>query len=169
MTERLGFQLVKNHGLFEVRDYPKHVLVSTLEFGDLSAAGNQAFRRLANYIFGGNRANQTIAMTAPVFQAKTKDGYRISFVMPKGMEFHNLPATSDSSLAFEEVDALRYAAISFSGMASEGLFAAKAAALEAALQSNGFEVAGPAIYARYDGPWKPFFLRHNEVLIPLLR
>lgn len=169
MTERLGFQLVRSQGSFEIRDYPQHLLVSTFEIGDLASAGNQAFRRLANYIFGGNQANQAIAMTAPVLQAKTASGYKVSFVMPAGMVYENLPSTRDQSLAFEEVQAVRYAATSFSGLASESLFEAKAKVLAKAIQSAGLEAAGPAVYARYDGPWKPFFLRHNEVLIPLKR
>ena len=31
----------------------------------------------------------------------------------------------------------------------------------------GLAPAGPPVYARYDPPWTPWFLRRNEVLVPL--
>lgn len=167
MTEKLGYQVIENLGDFEVRLYPPHILVSTNESGSMSAAGNQAFRRLANYIFGGNSAGKSIAMTAPVLQAQKEDGFITSFVMPASMDMQAMPSSSDSSLSFSEQPGGKFAAVSFSGLASQPLFDSKAESLKKQLAANNIEVAGPAIYARYDGPWTPFFLRHNEVLIPL--
>lgn len=167
MTEKLGYQVIENLGDFEVRLYPPHILVSTNESGSMSAAGSQAFRRLANYIFGGNNAGKSIAMTAPVLQAQKEDGFITSFVMPASMSMQNMPSSSDSSLSFSEQPGGKFAAVSFSGLASQSLFDSKAKSLKNHLAENNIEVAGPAIYARYDGPWTPFFLRHNEVLIPL--
>ncbi len=167
MTEKLGYQVIENLGDFEVRLYPPHILVSTNESGSMSAAGSQAFRRLANYIFGGNNAGKSIAMTAPVLQAQKEDGFITSFVMPASMSMQNMPSSSDSSLSFSEQPGGKFAAVSFSGLASQPLFDSKAKSLNKQLTANNIQVAGPAIYARYDGPWTPFFLRHNEVLIPL--
>lgn len=51
----------------DVRRYAARVVAETLVMGgSFHAAGNEGFRRLAGYIFGGNRIRQTIAMTAPV-------------------------------------------------------------------------------------------------------
>lgn len=33
--------------------------------------------------------------------------------------------------------------------------------------ANDFKVLGEAIWARYDAPFKPWFLRRNEILIPI--
>jgi hypothetical protein len=52
-------------------------------------------------------------------------------------------------------------------MASQTLFDSKSKTLKEKLAAKNIEIAGNAIYARFDGPWTPFFLRHNEVLIPL--
>jgi hypothetical protein len=167
MTEKLGYQVIENRGDFEIRQYPPHILVSTDESGSMSNAGTQAFRRLANYIFGGNNAGRSIAMTAPVLQAQKEDGFVTSFVMPASMSMSEMPSSSDRTLSFSEQPGGKFAAVSFSGLASQPLFDSKAKSLRKQLDAKQIVTAGPAIYARYDGPWTPFFLRHNEVLIPL--
>ena len=78
-----------------------------------------------------------------------------------------MPSSSDPTLSFSEHPGGKFAAVSFSGLASQPLFDSKAKALKEALAKKKLEIAGAAIYARFDGPWTPFFLRHNEVLIPL--
>jgi hypothetical protein len=167
MTEKLGYQVIENLGDIEIRQYPPHILVSTIEPGSMSTAGNQSFRRLANYIFGGNNSGKSIAMTAPVMQAKKEEGFVTSFVMPASMSMSQMPTSSDRSLSFAEHPGGRFAAVSFSGLASQTLFDSKAKWLKEQLAAKHIESDGQAIYARFDGPWTPFFLRHNEVLIPL--
>ncbi len=167
MTEKLGYKVIENLGDIEIRQYPPHILVSTIESGSMSTAGSQSFRRLANYIFGGNNAGKSIAMTAPVMQAQKDEGFVTSFVMPASMSMSQMPASSDKTLSFSEHPGGKFAAVSFSGLASQPLFDSKAKALKEKLAAKNIEVAGAAIYARFDGPWTPFFLRHNEVLIPL--
>jgi len=167
MTEKLGYQIIEKLGDIEIRQYPPHILVSTIEQGSMSTAGSQSFRRLANYIFGGNNAGKSIAMTAPVMQAKKDDGFVTSFVMPASMSMSQMPSSSDRTLSFSEQPGGKFAAVSFSGMASQTLFDSKSKTLKEKLAVKNIEIAGAAIYARFDGPWTPFFLRHNEVLIPL--
>ncbi len=41
------------------------------------------------------------------------------------------------------------------------------AALRQWLEASDMEPTGPAIAARYDPPFKPWFLRRNEVLLPV--
>ena len=167
MTEKLGYQVIEDLGGFEIRQYQPHILVSTNEPGSMATAGNKSFRRLANYIFGGNDAGRSIAMTAPVLQAQREQGFITSFVMPASMSMSQMPSSSDRSLSFSEQPGGKFAAVSFSGLASQPLFDSKATWLRQQLLANQIETAGQAVYARYDGPWTPFFLRHNEVLIPL--
>lgn len=133
MTEKLGYQVIENLGAFEIRQYPPHILVSTNESGSMSTAGSQSFRRLANYIFGGNNAGKSIAMTAPVMQAKKEEGFVTSFVMPASMSMSQMPSSSDPTLSFSEHPGGKFAAVSFSGLASQPLFDSKAKALKEAL------------------------------------
>jgi hypothetical protein len=37
------------------------------------------------------------------------------------------------------------------------------------LGKSGYEAVGGPVYARYNGPWTPFFMRRNEVLVPVKR
>ena len=59
----------------EIRRYGDTVIAETvIDASTYADAGNEGFRRLAGYIFGGNQSKQKIAMTAPVAMAPmTKD------------------------------------------------------------------------------------------------
>ena len=52
MTEVQKYEVVKSYKEFEVRAYAPFITVSTHESGNMLSAGNQAFRKLANFIFG---------------------------------------------------------------------------------------------------------------------
>lgn len=167
MTEKLSYEVIAKLAGTEIRHYPQHIRVSTFDAGDMATSGNRSFRRLANYIFGSNESRQSIAMTAPVLQQPTGEGFRTSFVMPMAMSMSTMPSTSDVSLQMELAEAGLFGAISFSGQASQKLFGNKSQTLTGLLVSTGHEISGDPIYARYNGPWTPVFLRRNEVLIPI--
>lgn len=167
MTEQLSYRVVAKLPHAEIRRYPPHLLISTFESGRMPESGNQAFRRLANYIFGGNQQSKSIAMTAPVLQQPNHHGYETSFVMPASMTLEDMPGTSDSSLRIQQATGGLYAAITFSGLASGELFEKKTKELKEIIKAADYRESGAAVFARYNGPWTPFFLRRNEVLIPL--
>lgn len=167
MTEQLSYEVVAKLARAEIRRYPEHIRVTTFDSGDMAASGNRSFRRLANYIFGSNEARQSIAMTAPVLQQASEEGFRTSFVMPMAMSFSAMPSTSDQSLKLELAEGGLFGAITFGGLANQKLFGDKSQTLTKFLESEGYQVSGDPIYARYNGPWTPSFLRRNEVLIPI--
>jgi hypothetical protein len=59
------------------------------------------------------------------------------------------------------------AAVTFGGGWNAERFAQKAAELTSAVHSMGLKPQGSVYFARYDPPWKPWFLKRNEVLIAL--
>ena len=59
------------------------------------------------------------------------------------------------------------AVIRFSGAWGEPRFAEHERQLRGMIESRGLEVAGAAEYARYNPPMTPWFLRRNEILIPV--
>ena len=64
---------------FEIRRYQPHVVAETSVEGSFDAAGDEAFRRLAGFIFGKNDGGGAAAMTAraaPEAAAQPGEGIR---------------------------------------------------------------------------------------------
>ncbi len=166
MTEVQSYRVIKSLRGFELREYDPHTLVTTWSQGDLGSSAYNAFGYLAGFIGGNNQKRQAIAMTAPVLQRESGDGFEVSFVMPAGMS--DVPTPSSSALRIEHFDRSTFAALSFSGFARESLFRAKEQKLRQLLTEQGFEVIGKPRFARYNGPWTPGPLRRNEVLLEIV-
>lgn len=174
-------------GPFEVRDYPPLLAAETIVEGGRSEAVNAGFRTLARFIFGANRSRQEIAMTAPVIQSRADrgetiamtapviqtpaagDAYAVQFLMPSGYTAETVPQPTDPNVRIVTVPARRVAVIRFTGLWTEGSLHREEAALRAAIARHGLTIAeGEApSFAFYDPPWTPFFMRRNEVMVPL--
>ena len=169
--EQPTFATLDQSGHFEIRQYEAHLLASTFIEGEMREASNQGFRRLAGYIFGGNRSAdgkpEKIAMTSPVNMVRSESGWVMTFMMPSAYEIDSLPIPKDSRVMIRPSDGGLYGAVRFSGIWSEKRFLDFRVELERFVAERGWQVAGEPVIARYDPPWKPFFLRRNEVLIPL--
>lgn len=167
MTEELPFKLVAKEPGFEVRLYPKHVLVQVVTKGEFNSAASQGFRPLVNYISGRNTSNEKFAMTAPVLHAPADELHTISFVLPEGVKLTDLPLPLDAKVSTVEVKEHYAAAISFRGLASYEHFRSYGNRLIQALKAANLKSIGDPYYARFDPPWKPGFLRRNEAIIDL--
>lgn len=168
MTERQPYTVVRQHDRFEVRHYPAHMLVQVDVRGGLDTGAGAGFGPLFQYISGGNSGGQSIAMTAPVVQQPHGDGMQtVSFVMPADMDQSSTPRPRDPRVRTVAVAARTVAARRFTGAARASRFADQGADLIAAVRSAGFEPVGEVYYARFDPPWKPGFLRHNEALVEI--
>jgi hypothetical protein len=169
VTEEQPYEVLEEHGRFEVRRYPEHLVAETEVGGPFELAGNLAFPRLARYIGGHNRSSRTVAMTAPVVQEQAPGTrrYVVGFVMPADVGAEELPEPTDPTVRLRRVPAGTAAALRFSGRWSKGSFEKRAAQLLAAVAEAGLEVDGPVRYARFDPPWTPWFKRTNEVVVPL--
>ncbi|MEL7485966.1 MAG: heme-binding protein [Pseudomonadota bacterium] len=166
----------------EIRDYPALLYAEVDVGGDRDAAANRAFRILAAYIFGDNKTRGEIAMTAPVTQAPSEKIamtapvtqspaagglWTVRFGMPSKYTRATLPEPTDDRIRIIEVPARRVAAIVFSGRLTDRNFERHGEALTALLSSKGLETVGVQEYAYYNGPFTPFFMRRNEVLVEL--
>lgn len=174
------YDVVEKNEAFEIRRYAPYIVAETAVEGDFGDAGRDAFRRLAGYIFGGNDGGARVPMTAPVMQeakgakiAMTvpvnmdrQDGrWVMTFMMPSGYTLATLPRPKDPRIAFREIPARTLAVRRFSGTGRETAFREQEAILRGALKDAGIDAAGEPVYARYDPPWTPWFLRRNEVLL----
>jgi len=165
------YEVERRIGDIEIRRYQPYIVAETFVGGSLERAGTGAFRRLAGYIFGGNRTasggSTKIAMTTPVTQERVGDEFRVRFMMPSEYDLESLPTPNDHRVRLERVGAQRLAAIRYSGRWSKAGYERHLAELVEALAANGLATSGEPIWARYDPPWTPWFLRRNEVLVAL--
>lgn len=167
-VEQPAYSVVEVDGVYELRDYPEMVVAEADTRGGRQDGVRQGFRALAAYIFAKNRAGDTIAMTAPVIQ-EPADGaarWQIRFVMPSEYALEDLPPPAEG-VVLERWPAARKAAIRFGGVAGDGDFERHEDRLRGWVAARGLTPEGQALYAYYDDPWTPGFLRRNEVLLRL--
>lgn len=181
--EQPKYRVVQELRGIELREYEAYLVAETEVTGSRAEAGNAGFRRLAGYIFGKNEGERKIAMTAPVAQ---QEGARIAmtapvtqqeapgpggstwliqFMMPSSLDRASVPVPLDPAIRFREVPARRVAALRYSGTWSEERYLEKLAELRAAMAAAGLRAAGEPVWARYDPPWMPWFLKTNEILV----
>ena len=183
-VEEASYTVVEKEGHFELRQYAPQILAETTVQGDFSEVGNEGFRRLFDYISGNNRkkqpvpmtapvtqeaASEKISMTAPVGQESTGDSWSISFVMPVQYSLETLPEPLDSRVKLKEIPGRTMAALKYSGTWSRKRYEKKNAELFTQIHKRGLKPIGEAVFARYNPPFMPWFLRRNEVLIPVER
>lgn len=181
--EEAAYTVVRQDDRFELRDYAPHVLAETLVEGTLEEAGNNAFNRLFRYISGENRARakvamtapvsqepggEKIAMTAPVGQQRIQERWAVSFMMPASYSLETLPEPNDPQITLRQVPARRMAAVRYSGFWSEKNYLRYKAELEGWIEKTGLKITGEPVWARYNPPFMPWFLRRNEILIPVV-
>ena len=118
----------------------------------------------------GNGTSQKLAMTAPVLQSVPLPGkdtpadFVVAFVLPAGMSAETAPVPTDPEVRIRAVPGSLAAALRFSGGGSETAFARRNDGLQSALTLAGLTPVGPPRFARFDPPFKPWFLRRNEVV-----
>lgn len=170
VTEQQPYEVLETYPGFELRRYPEHLVAEIEVGGPFELAGNLAFPRLARYIGGHNRSSRKVAMTAPVVQEEVTSGsnrYVVGFVMPADVTAEDIPDPKDLAVRTRRVPAETAAALRFSGRWSRQSYERHAADLLEALTAAGLRPAGPPRYARFDPPWTPWFLRRNEVVVPV--
>jgi hypothetical protein len=163
--ERPQYSVELSDKPFEVRDYAPSIVASVEVGGSRDEAVNAGFRILAGYIFGDNQTQGKIAMTAPVEQNMTQNGWEIRFTMPAAYRLGTLPKPRDARIHLVEVPAHRTAAITFSGFWSDSNLQTHRTELLDFLQKHDLIAVSAPSYAFYDPPWTPWFWRTNEVLI----
>jgi hypothetical protein len=163
MTAHQKFELVKKFDGFEIRNFAPCVVADVVIEGDISSAGDDGFRPLFNYI-----SSNQISMTAPVLEEEIASAkWRVSFVMPDGSKMTDLPPPHGSVVSLRELSSHRAAVLRFNGRTTPKAVLEHEGHLLELLHENGFIPTGKARIARFDPPWMPPFVRHNEILIPI--
>lgn len=179
-TAEPAYTVIRSYDSFEVRRYEPYIVAETLVRGAADDVGNQGFKVLAGYIFGGNKGARKIEMTAPVAQTPTKiamtapvlqsgsgDAYTVQFSMPPEWTLETLPEPSDPKVTLRAMPARTLAVIAYSGTWSQSRYEEHLKKLQDALAQAGLPWQGEPFWARYDPPWTPWFLRRNEIWLDL--
>ena len=156
MVEEAKYMLLKTLGNgVEVRKYPAQVVAKT----SMAPGMNGSFGRIAGYIFGKNKRETAIAMTAPVVTSKLE----MYFFMPHGYGLKSLPAPANSDVKIGKLPARMVAVKRFSGFWTDGSIRRNESVLMDEVRKSGFSAVGAHFLMRYDPPWQLPFFRRNEV------
>lgn len=168
---------------YEVRRYQPYIVAEVEVNDDFRRAGNSAFRVLAGYIFGDNEPQQEMAMTAPVesrkgvrmnmtapvtSQARNGDGpYTYAFVMERKYTMDTLPKPDNPDIRLVQRPGRVMAVHRYSGTWSEERYREHEKRLLDALAVDRVDITGIPVFARYDAPFTPWFLRRNEIMVEI--
>lgn len=176
------YTVIEKNRNIEIRQYEPYIVAETLVEAEFDDAGNEGFRRLFRYISGQNRSTGPVAMSAPVTQEKAgekipmtapvnmdraENTWRITFMMPSSYSMETLPEPLDERVVLKRVPGRLVAALRYSGTWSRKRYEKKRTELQDHILKTGFKPGGGDIFARYDAPYKLWFFRRNEVLIPV--
>lgn len=166
-VEQARYTVLKEDGQIQIRRYPAMLVAQVTMTGERESAINGGFRKLANFIFGNNKASNQIAMTAPVTQFKQNNGWVIRFVMPAKYTVDNIPKPNQADVALIELQESTFAVITFSGRANDALLQNKREELEHYIKTNQYTTVSEPIYAFFNPPWTLPFLRRNEIMVEI--
>jgi hypothetical protein len=181
-TEEPEYKIVRQLGDIEVREYSVYTVAEVVVAGPAEEAGSQAFPILAGYIFGKNNDGSKFAMTAPVtqvavpvklkmtapvMQTAAPTGFLVQFALPKGVTVATAPKPLDPRVTLRDAPPSRVAVIRYSGFWSQANYNEHLAKLQDALRAANLIAAGEPVYARYNAPFTPWFMRRNEIWLPL--
>ena len=151
---------------YEIRKYDPFIEAVTEVDGAYSTAMSEGFRRIGGYIFGNNKQNQSISMTAPVLDTNISEKKRrVSFVMPAGSIMQSMPKPEDNRVELVSKPSHTVAVIRFTGPISAQRIAQQEAKLMAFLKRDKIKATSKPRSARYNPPWTFPLVARNEVQI----
>lgn len=180
--EEAGYTRLEKDGSLELRNYRELVVVETVVDAPYREAGNQAFRRLFQYISGNNVSQTKIAMTAPVLadepagekiamtapvigEPAGESGWRYRFVLPRSYRIDTAPLPRDPEVKLAVLPPRKTAVIRYSGKWEEDAMRRKTTELKAWIADRGLTELSSPRSAGYDPPWTLPPMRRNEVMI----
>ena len=181
-TEEPDYTVLQTLNKIEIRQYAGYAVAEVVVPGPAEDAGNTAFPILAGYIFGKNKGERKLEMTAPVTQtavpvklemtapvtqSTAPGGYLVQFVLPKGVSSANAPVPLDARVMVRDVVGSRVAVVRYSGFWSDENYQKHLQELQNTLAANGLSPVGEPVYSRYNAPFTPWFMRRNEIWLHL--
>ena len=161
-TETPDYKVIRTDGKVQIRDYPALTIATTpMEGADM----NGGFGQLFKFITGKNEGEEKIAMTSPVLIDTAKDSKTMSFIMPKAAVEKGVPKPTGETVRLGKVAATRFVVMRFGGGSTADNEVKAIEKTNAWLAAQKISGKGEPIFAYYDPPWTPTFLRRNEVMV----
>lgn len=169
------YRVISQQGSVEIRQYDPMIIAEVTLAGERNDTINHGFKVLAAYIFGENissnpnrTAKEEIAMTAPVMHQKTSSQtWQVRFVMPKQYSLNTLPKPKTKDIKLISLDQENFVVIRYSGSWSERCAQEQLGRLMQFVKDNKLQVIDSPIYAYYNPPFTPPFMRRNEIMLKL--
>jgi hypothetical protein len=183
LEEHPKYEVVDRIGDVEVRRYAPAVLAEITLKGTHGKALDHAFDRLADYVFGGNQAHQTMAMTSPVLQrpegtpwpASSRVGsdaeqWTIAFFLGNDLTAQEMPAPNDPAIHVVRVDTHLVAALTYHGNNTDDRRRRARDQLVHALNGQSvYRIDDRVMWAQFDGPVVLPFAKKNEAQVAVKR
>jgi hypothetical protein len=176
------YKVLSKQENIELREYYPNLVAEVEVFGERNEAANEAFKKLAGFIFGDNivkskismtapvvqektiDSSQKIAMTTPVVQEKSGDSWKVRFIMPSEYTLETLPKPINNEIKIYEDKTKKYVVIRFSGFWSDKKLNKKASLLNDYVKQKNLTKLSEVIYNFYNPPFTLPFLRRNEIM-----
>jgi hypothetical protein len=190
--EQPRYQVVESIGPIEIRQYAAMVVAEVEVTGDRDQAARRGFRILANYIFGGNQANSSVAMTSPVTQVALDNPpkgaqiamtspvtqvpleagtgeprWTFAFMMPARYTLETLPKPNNPDIRFRVREGELRATIRFDGFSSASNLQRHREQLLGFIRERQLQSVGEPVLALYDDPFTLPWNRRNEWWVAL--
>ena len=91
----------------------------------------------------------------------------IRFFLPSNLSAEDIPRPLQQDVNIVTLSAQRFASVSFKGTQNDKKVSKYIARLREFISQKGYRVSGEPVYAFYDPPFVPWFLRDNEILLPI--
>ena len=162
-AKEYDYQVLKVIDEIEIRAYDEMIYASFTPQNERDRSSS--FRMIANYIFGGNSANEKISMTSPVVM-KPYDNHEMAFIMPDHYSLNSLPIPNNSQIKISKIPSSIKAAIQYSGYSNAKKENKKKEELIAILNAHNISHEENFEVLVYNSPYK-LFNRRNEVVVSI--
>ena len=161
--EETSYRVLSANQIYEIREYDDRLAVQTNQ----KNGQNDAFRKLFKYISGDNKDKKEIKMTTPVTQTEKNGNMTMQFYIPAEFDESNVPDPNNSEVKVLNIKGGYYAAIIYSGRASDSNYVKHKDILEDQLKKDKISIISKPIRATYNSPFTLPMLRRNEVMFKI--
>lgn len=162
LEEEPTFQVIGKEQSFELRAYQRTLVAQVKISGPHDEAMKEGFTKLADYIFGDNRAEKKMEMTIPVFNQKEGNAWTMSFVMSNSFNLASVPKPKDDDIRLFYMPERKVAVLKYSGNNNEEQMQLHAEELRQSLTDAGYKILSDVRWAQYDQPWTIPIMKRNE-------